>query len=192
MGSSHGPLPRCRRRSAAGPGSAPTPATSMPPWPTPLSSWAVTSQSPRNATPQRGGHFRPSQTATGVTLAGCTAGRSRRVTTPPRAGPMGPTQSSAGSRSASTSSATTRGRGAAGPSRKTNSPSPWVAPPITSGRSASSSRTSPPTTVTSSGAEAWFGNRTASEERFGEVKHSAGLHHLPSADPGVNSVVRCP
>ena len=38
------------------------------------------------------------------------------------------------------------------------------------------------------GLEAWFRNRTAIEERFREVKHGAGLNHLPSADPGVNSV----
>jgi len=37
------------------------------------------------------------------------------------------------------------------------------------------------------GLEAWFRNRTAIEERFREVKHGAGLNHLPSADPGVNS-----
>ena len=38
------------------------------------------------------------------------------------------------------------------------------------------------------GLEAWFRNRTAIEERFREVKHGGGLNHLPSADPGVNSV----
>jgi len=38
------------------------------------------------------------------------------------------------------------------------------------------------------GLEAWFRNRTAIEERFREVKHGAGLNHLPSADPAVNSV----
>jgi len=38
------------------------------------------------------------------------------------------------------------------------------------------------------GLEAWFRNRTAIEERFREVKHDGGLNHLPSADPGVNSV----
>lgn len=38
------------------------------------------------------------------------------------------------------------------------------------------------------GLEAWFRNRTAIEERFREVKHGAGLNHLPSADPGINSV----
>lgn len=38
------------------------------------------------------------------------------------------------------------------------------------------------------GLEAWFRNRTSIEERFREAKHGGGLNHLPSADPGVNSV----
>ncbi len=38
------------------------------------------------------------------------------------------------------------------------------------------------------GLEAWFRNRTSIEERFREVKHGAGLNHLPSADAAVNSV----
>jgi len=38
------------------------------------------------------------------------------------------------------------------------------------------------------GLEAWFRNRSSIEERFREVKHGAGLNHLPSADRSVNSV----
>jgi len=38
------------------------------------------------------------------------------------------------------------------------------------------------------GLEAWFRNRTCIEERFREGKLGAGLNHLPSADPAVNSV----
>lgn len=38
------------------------------------------------------------------------------------------------------------------------------------------------------GLEAWFRNRTSIEERFREAKHGGGLNHLPSADPGVNTV----
>ena len=38
------------------------------------------------------------------------------------------------------------------------------------------------------GLEAWFRNRTAIEERFREVKHGAGLNHLPSADADINKV----
>ena len=38
------------------------------------------------------------------------------------------------------------------------------------------------------GIEAWFRDRTAIEERFREAKHGAGLNHLPSADPAVNTV----
>jgi integrase len=66
------------------------------------------------------------------------------------AGPTGPTRLCAGSRSRSSSSVLTRGPAGAGPYRKTGSRSPSVAPLITSGPSASSSPTSPPTTRTSS------------------------------------------
>jgi hypothetical protein len=38
------------------------------------------------------------------------------------------------------------------------------------------------------GLEAWFRNRTSIEERFREAKLGGGLHHLPSADPGPNTV----
>lgn len=38
------------------------------------------------------------------------------------------------------------------------------------------------------GLEAWFRNRTSIEERFREAKLGGGLHHLPSADPGSNTV----
>jgi len=38
------------------------------------------------------------------------------------------------------------------------------------------------------GLEAWFRNRTSIEERFREAKLGAGVNHLPSADPTVNTV----
>jgi len=38
------------------------------------------------------------------------------------------------------------------------------------------------------GLEAWFRNRTSTEERFREAKLGAGVNHLPSADPTVNTV----
>ena len=70
----------------------------------------------------------------------------------------------------------------------TSSRWPSAAPPRTSGRSASSSPTSPPATVTTSVWKRGFRNRTSIEERFREAKLGGGLHHLPSADPGPNTV----
>jgi len=62
-----------------------------------------------------------------------------------------------------------------------------LAPPTTSGPSASSSP-HPRQPRRPGRVEAWFRNRTAIEERFRKVKHGGGLNHLPSADPAVNSV----
>jgi hypothetical protein len=85
------------------------------------------------------------------------------------------------SRSKSTSSAPTRAPGAAGPSRKTSSPSPSAAPPTTSGRSASSSPTSPPTTATTSG---WKrGSATAPRSRNASVRSSTAQASTTSRQP---------
>src|SRR5664280_1687647 len=88
----------------------------------------------------------------------------------PVAGPTRPTRLCAGSKSRSSSSVLTRGPAGAGPYRKTSSRSPSVAPLITSGPSASSSPTSPPTTRTSSD---WKpGSGTGPPSRNASVKAS--------------------
>ena len=76
-------LSRCppSRRSAAGAGCGPTPATSTPRRRPPPSGWAATSRSRRSGTRLPGGRWRPSPTRTGRTPVAWPARRSRPSTT---------------------------------------------------------------------------------------------------------------
>jgi len=161
------------------------PTTSTAASPTRQSGWGVTSRSPRSATLLRGEHLRPSPTLTGATLAGCTVRRPAACDYAVGLAqwdlydhPQGQDQRR--------QAQPTRGPGAARPCE-----GPARARPRRrrrarlGGQLHRHQRPRPPRRL---GLEAWFGNRTAIEGRFRELKHGGGPNHLPSADPGGNSV----
>ena len=172
----------------AGPGSAPTRATSTAGWPAAVGAGLPTSRSrrsgtrrsaglpgrPRSRVAGRPGHADAEVAASDYAPAGWPPGSytmMRRVPCPPSRSPP------------------TVGPGGGAPSPKSSSRWPSTAGSTWWTRSASSSPTCPPTTTDYLTAiEAWFRRRVDIEERIREAKLGAALRRLPSADVGLNTV----
>jgi len=177
----------CRARCAAGLGSGPTPATSTPRSPRPPTCWAATSRSPPSATAPRGGPARRSRKPTGRARGACPAGRS--------AYDYAPAGWPAGSYTIVRRVKIDVERLSADPrSRRRRTVAKDQLALALGGAADHVWATSfivtniPADSGDYVGLEAWFRNRTSIEERFREAKLGAGVNHLPSADPTVNTV----